>query len=244
VQGTMEVYALILVLSVVQSLFGVGILLFGTPIMLLLGYEYHEALLYLLPASAALSWSQVWDYRHQKLDGNYRRLFFLACLPALLIGMLLTSQLNLSWEIKLFVTTMLVLTFLIRSSESMLARLQQLIRSQLPAGLMLMGLIHGLSNMGGSLLTPIVSSLYRDKSKVLGGVSFDYAFMASFQLLVLLVLRPEAFASKFLIGAGVSLLVRHTVGKRIFSFTSDLYYQRLINGLILANALVLGIKLI
>ena len=71
----MMIFGLILVLALLQSLFGVGILLFGTPILLIMGYEYQEALMYLLPASAALSWSQVWDFRSYKLDGGYRKNF-------------------------------------------------------------------------------------------------------------------------------------------------------------------------
>lgn len=39
-------YLLILGLSVIQSLFGVGLLLFGTPLFLILGFEYQDALLF------------------------------------------------------------------------------------------------------------------------------------------------------------------------------------------------------
>ena len=90
----MMIFGLILVLALVQSLFGVGILLFGTPILLIMGYEYQEALMYLLPASAALSWSQVWDFRTYKLDGGYRKIFLLICIPSLMLGMFVTQYLN------------------------------------------------------------------------------------------------------------------------------------------------------
>jgi uncharacterized protein len=240
----MEIYALIFALSIIQSLFGVGILLFGTPLLLLSGLNYTEALLYLLPASASLSWSQVWDHRKQKLDRNYRQLFFLVCLPALILGMLLNSRFHLSSEIKFFVLGMLILTFVLRTSQSFSIKLEEFVGQNLPWGIGLMGLIHGLSNMGGSFLTPIVSSLYRDKNKVLAGVSFDYAFMASCQLVFLLGIQNIPFEWKYLVGAMISILVRNTIGKRVLSFTSELHYQRLLNGFILANALVLGIKLI
>jgi len=95
----MLIYGLILVLALVQSLFGVGILLFGTPILLLGGYEYQEALMYLLPASAALSWSQVWDFKVYKLDGGYRKLFILICIPSLVLGMYLTEYYDLKFGI-------------------------------------------------------------------------------------------------------------------------------------------------
>lgn len=243
-QSIMEIYFLILILSVVQSLFGVGLLLFGTPLMLLLGYEYTEALLYLLPASAALSWSQVKDLRHEKLHGGYRKLFFLICLPLLVTGMILATEFDFKFEIRVFVTFMLIIAFIIRTNSTFREKLQGFMKNHLMLALSSMGIIHGLSNMGGSILTPLVSSLYKDKNKVLAGVSFDYAFMASLQLVILIMIKGETFHSKFLIGAGISLSIRYLIGKRVFAFTSESSYQRLLNGFILANALLLGINLL
>jgi uncharacterized membrane protein YfcA len=235
----MIIYGLILVLAVVQSLFGVGILLFGTPILLIAGYEYHEALMYLLPASAAISWSQVWDYKAYKLDGGYRKLFLLICIPCLVVGMLLTQQFDLKFEIRVFITIMLFLAFILRTSSRLRVRLQRLMKKRLKFALGSMGLIHGLSNMGGSVLTPLVSSLYPEKNKVMAGVSFDYAFMASFQLAILILVQGHKFMSHYLIGSVIALSVRYLIGKKVFEFTQDRYYQRLMNGFILANAIVL-----
>lgn len=239
----MEIYILILVLSVVQSLFGVGLLLFGTPILLLLGYEYTEALLYLLPASAALSWSQVKDLHSEKLNGGYRKLFFLITIPLLVSGLLISTELDVKREIRIFVTLMLLLSFVLRTSSGLREHLQTFMKRYLKTALGAMGLIHGLSNMGGSILTPLVSSLYKDKNKVLAGVSFDYAFMATFQLAVLVFVNGEELGSKYLVGGAISLSVRYLIGKRVFAFTSEQSYQKLLNGLILANALLLGINL-
>jgi uncharacterized membrane protein YfcA len=237
----LEIYLLILVLAIVQSLFGVGILLFGTPILMLLGYQYQEALLYLLPASAALSWSQVWDMRQYKLDGGYRKLFLMICLPCLLLGMWLTQTYDLKIQIKIGITIMLFVAFVLRSSSRLRLRLQRIMRKRLKFALGSMGLIHGLSNMGGSVLTPLVSSLYPEKNKVLAGVSFDYAFMATFQLAVLILMQGHKFFAHYLVGSVISLSVRYLIGKRVFKFTKDVYYQKLINGFILANAIMLSL---
>lgn len=238
-----EIYVLIFILSVVQSLFGVGLLLFGTPLLLLMGMEYTDALLYLLPASAALSWSQVKDLRHEKLNGGYRKNFFIICMPMLAIGMLLATKLDLKFEIKVCVAIMLVLAFIVRTSLSLREKLQKAMKRNLRGALATMGLVHGLSNMGGSILTPLVSSLYQDKTKVLAGVSFDYAFMATLQLIILVFINGETFEAKYLIGAAISLFVRYAIGKRVFAFTSETNYQRLLNGFILANAVLLVVNL-
>ena len=238
-----EIYFLILVLAVIQSLFGVGILLFGTPILMLLGYQYQEVLLYLLPASAALSWSQVWDMRSYKLDGGYRKLFFMICLPCLMLGMYLTKIYDLKIQIKIAITIMLFLAFVLRTFEPLRNRLQTFMQNYLKSALASMGLIHGLANMGGSILTPLVSSLYTDKNKVLAGVSFDYAFMATFQLSVLILMQGYKFLPLYLIGSAIALSVRYLIGKKVFAFTKEVYYQRLINGFILANAIILFLTL-
>jgi uncharacterized membrane protein YfcA len=240
----MEVYILILFLSIVQSLFGVGLLLFGTPLMLLLGHDYTEALLFLLPASAALSWSQVADFRRERLNGGYRKRFFFICLPVLALGMYAATKFDIKWEIRLFVTVMLVVAFVLRTSGQLRGRLQEIMKANLPLALAAMGLIHGLSNMGGSILTPLVSSLYKEKSKVLAGISFDYAFMASLQLLLLVVVEGRPFGAEHAAGAAISLSVRYLFGRRVFAFTSEAGYQRFLNGFILVNALILGINLL
>ncbi len=49
----------VLVLAVVQSVFGVGLLVFGTPTLLLLGYPFDQVLAYLLPCSILISALQV-----------------------------------------------------------------------------------------------------------------------------------------------------------------------------------------
>ena len=239
----MEIYFILLLLSIVQSLFGVGILLFGTPLLLGLGVPYQEALLYLLPASAALSWSQVKDYKNVQLDGGYRRRFFFLCLPALLLGMLFTTNFNLNWELRFLVTLMLSLAFIVRTSVYLREKLQHLISLHLNWALIVTGFIHGFSNMGGSILAPMVSSLYKEKTKVLAGISFDYAFMATLQLIVMIFINGESFHFKYQIGAFISLSVRYLIGKRVFAFTTELSYQRLLNGFILANAILLGIHL-
>ena len=45
-------FLIISVLSIVQSLFGIGLLVFGTPTLLLMGYPFPNTLAILLPAVA------------------------------------------------------------------------------------------------------------------------------------------------------------------------------------------------
>ena len=49
-----EVLVTVILTAIVQSVLGAGVLLFGTPILLLLGYDFVDALVVLLPISIAV----------------------------------------------------------------------------------------------------------------------------------------------------------------------------------------------
>jgi hypothetical protein len=49
------VSVVILIFSAVQSIFGVGLLLFGTPIFLIYGFSFFETIFYLAPPSLLIS---------------------------------------------------------------------------------------------------------------------------------------------------------------------------------------------
>ncbi len=223
-------------LALVQSLFGVGLLLFGTPLLLSLGFSYQETLCWLLPASAALSWSQVWEMRHEQLTHAYRQRFFKVCIPVLLVSLALSLQLNLLTPIKYLVLVMLCLSVALRLNTRWNEKTKGFISEHLSLGLGLTGLIHGLSNMGGSVLTILASGLYEDKRRVLAAVSLDYAFMASSQMLLLFLLKPELWHPRYLLGCLLTLSARFLIGRNLFALTQNLLYQRLITFLLACNA--------
>jgi len=54
-----DIFFTILVTSVLQSIFGTGILLFGTPVLLMLGNNFQTTLTILLPASILVNCFQL-----------------------------------------------------------------------------------------------------------------------------------------------------------------------------------------
>ena len=64
--------------SIIHSVFGTGILIFGTPTCLLLGYPFDVTISYLLPASISISSLQIFHGRKNiKLKGE----FFIFTIP-------------------------------------------------------------------------------------------------------------------------------------------------------------------
>ena len=78
---------IIAVFSVVQSLFGVGLLVFGTPTFLLLGASYAESVGYLLPSSLLLSSIQAHGFRDKI---RIARGVVLYAMPFVFFGLLLS----------------------------------------------------------------------------------------------------------------------------------------------------------
>ena len=56
---SLEPFFIVLFCTLIQSFFGVGILVFGTPILLSLGYNYFEVLGILCPSSLGVSLAQI-----------------------------------------------------------------------------------------------------------------------------------------------------------------------------------------
>ena len=81
----LTIVAVIALLSVVQAFFGMGVLIFGTPTLLLLGYDFLTTLSYLLPASFAISLLQVLTAGANRVPVS--RYLYLLCLPGIGAGL-------------------------------------------------------------------------------------------------------------------------------------------------------------
>jgi len=218
--------------------------MFGIPILLFLDFPLTEILFYLLPVSAVLSFKQVFDFRSVNLGKNQRYYFSFLILPTVALGMLLSKYFFSIVLIHYLVFFLLVFTFVLRVSKSTLSSLSERLFSNKNISLVIMGLIHGLTSMGGALLNPIMVNLFQTKEKVLAAVSFCYFVMVSFQLIVLSsIYSAEFLESKYLIGIPMALIMKEIAGSFLWKKTRDQIYQQLINYFILLNATILGFKL-
>ncbi len=56
---SLDTLIIIVITSFIQSIFGVGVLLFDTPLLLLVGYDFIEAIVILLPISITINFFQI-----------------------------------------------------------------------------------------------------------------------------------------------------------------------------------------
>ena len=134
---------IIAVFSVVQSLFGVGLLVFGTPTFLLLGASYAESVGYLLPSSLLLSSIQAHGFRDKI---RIARGVVLYAMPFVFFGLLLSIDVvQHSFILAIVGATMLLLSLMrIIGVEKISKEIIKFDRSFL----VITGFIHGISNQG------------------------------------------------------------------------------------------------
>ena len=173
--------------SVIQSIFGVGVLLFGTPLLLLLGYGFVDALGVLLPASIAINALQV--IRHyEDVDTKFYKNVLIYSMPLVVLFLLVVTSIKVN--ISLVIGMLLILVALKNFSVTIERALRSVVKYE-KIYLMAMGLVHGMSNLGGSMLTVIIYSKHYPKNKTRVTAAASYATVASCQLATLLFIGSK-----------------------------------------------------
>ena len=80
------IYILFALFAFIQSITGVGILLFGTPTLLLAGYSFSETLSLVLPSSLLVSFLQIKNHTSLVVNLN---LIYVYILPFVILGIFL-----------------------------------------------------------------------------------------------------------------------------------------------------------
>lgn len=236
----LDILLTVLVTAMIQSLFGVGVLLFGTPALLLLGYDFVNALSVLLPISLAINALQILKH-YRFIDIDFFKNVLLYTIP-LVVWFLFIAASN-AINIGLLVGVFLLFVAL-KSFVPAVERLLQTLVKYEKAYLAAMGLVHGLTNLGGALLTAIVHGKGYDKNTTRVTVAVCYATFAAFQLATLLVLGSEfelsysQHATFLQIGVIVFLLTEELV----YSGIDNNKYSKFFAAFLLASGVLLITK--
>ena len=110
------------------------------------------------------------------------------------------------------------------------------------AMLVMMGVLHGVSNMGGALLAILSSARYSDKNELRNFVALNYAVLAGTQLLVLLFVMESKHLGSMLVSAIIAFFVYIWAGKQMFSSIGGVAFHKLFTGFILIYSAALLLK--
>lgn len=179
---SLDILITVAITSLIQSIFGVGVLLFGTPVLLALGYDFIKSIIILLPISLTINLFQVAkDYK--SIDTDFYKKILVYTIPFVVVFLFIvtTSKIN----IGLFVGVFLLLVA-IKDYSPQLKKVIELLIRQERICFIAMGVIHGLTNLGGSLLMAIVHNKNYEKRVTRVTVAASYATFATFQIIILL----------------------------------------------------------
>lgn len=211
----LTVLAVVAVLSVVQSVFGMGVLVFGTPTLLLLGHDFVGAIGFLVPASFAISLLQVFMAGEGRVPVS-RNLYFL-CLPGIGVGLWLIQGSALGSWVNFIIGGMLLVSAALRFWGGSQRWIAVGLRKYSPVYHLIMGLTHGLTNLGGALLAILASGLHSEKEAVRYTVAHYYLAFGLIQLVLLATLFDQGWQLiTNLPMAAAAAAVYLLVGNRLF----------------------------
>ena len=233
----MDILLVIVITAIIQSLFGVGVLLFGTPLLLLLGYPFMNTLLILLPISASINALQILkDYKYINFK-IYKNILFIT-VPFIIIFLLFVSKNTI--DINVIVGLFLIFIAL----KDFIPKLKIIFEKLLSYNKIfytIMGIIHGMTNLGGALLTAKIFHTTLNKYEKRATIAISYMTFAIFQMVTILFLKVEYEASNLwyiLIGVGVYIIIN----KIVFHKISDHKYDRIFSIFLIMSGVSLVLK--
>ena len=184
---------IIILLSIFQSVFGIGLLLIGTPTFLLIGYNFFDVLNLLLPFSITISFLQV--IYSKEIDLEFNKKILLYCIPSLILALsiLVKYENNIDF---ILITSFTIIFFSIIN----LSRLRNIIfngnnNKRINLSLILLGLIHGFTNLGGSFFTLICTNINKQKKIIRQNIASGYLIFGTIQLLFINIFYKTLTAS-------------------------------------------------
>ncbi len=178
---------LILILIAIQSIFGVGLLLFGTPSFLLFGYDFANTINILMPVSITISSLQF--FKSKIRDKKFIKEYNFYCLPFLIIFLIIALKFKEFFDFKLLVAILLIFSSILILNKRRFSTFKKKFFEFKKIILVGIGCVHGLTNMGGSFLA-IYSTLVSKNVKEISRyyICYGYLIMGIFQYLLVLFL--------------------------------------------------------
>ena len=237
---SLDILITVAVTSFIQSIFGVGVLLLGTPLLMLQGYNFLQSAIVLLPISLLINLLQIFK-DHSAIDLDFYKKILIYTTPFIVIFLIFISKAKINIGILIGVILLLVAAkdFSIRANNmvNLLVRYEK-------SYLIIMGIVHGLTNLGGSLLTVIVHAKDYEKGMIRATIAASYATFATFQIVTLLIsdFDIDIKLSMIVLSLAVGLTIFIATEKMIFAYINAEAYRKLFSGFIFLSGLLLIVK--
>lgn len=230
------------ILVAIQSIIGVGVLVLGTPFLLILNFNIVDILFALLPLSILTSLINLIII---KISNNFKsennlvlKNFFLICLPSIFIGLLILKFFQEYINFKVIVGIVILFSIFLVNIKTKIKFKINFFRKSILA---LTGIIHGLTNSGGTLMSLIVSS-NTSKENARLQITFFYLVLALSQYFLTILIFQQQIYNPFNIFSCLFLLIGIVIGNILINIISKNFYKQAVNLLAIITSIILFIN--
>lgn len=225
------------ILIAIQSVFGVGLLLFGTPSFLLFGYDFANTINILMPISITISSLQF--FKSKVNDKKFLKEYNIFCLPFLIIFLTIALNFKYLFDFKLLVAVLLIFSSILILNKKRLSSFKKTFFKYKKLVLIGIGGVHGLTNMGGSFLA-IYSTLVSQNIKEVARyyICYGYLVMGVIQYLLVLFISFNYLSFEKLYYVLLAITIYFPIQK-VFRKINDQKFSKYINILALIYGLII-----
>tara|TARA_B100001057_G_C22866881_1_gene956947 strand:+ start:5922 stop:6653 length:732 start_codon:yes stop_codon:yes gene_type:complete len=228
------------IIIIFQSIIGVGVLVLGTPFLLILKFNIVEIFFILLPISIITSLLNllIINFSNKSLDkSTYEEFkkFFIICIPSIFTGLIILKLFNNYLNFKLLVALVIFFSITLVILKDRIKFRINFFRISI---LSIVGIIHGLTNSGGTLMS-LAFSANNKKSYARLNTSFFYFVLAAFQYFLTTIIFFDQFVFPNNYKLIIALVVGVTLGNLINHYLESKTYKIMVNLLAVISALIL-----
>lgn len=236
-----EPLVVVIVCTIIQSIFGVGILVFGTPILLSLDYDLMTSLGILLPPSLLVSLIQILTIKNARPPSKN---IIIRSICGVVLGALLLLYFSVPLTVYIVTAVAMLLAGGLRLNLHLRYRVYHFLTHPSLNFHFINGIFHGFSNLGGILLV-LRNNLGNDaKNQSLMNTASVYLIYVVSQISVLCMAGNLDIFINGLMALPVVALLSFALGGRVVTFLSVKFMDNALGAFFISVSAVLSYKII
>ena len=231
----LKLIIIIFLLSTIQSIAGVGLLIIGTPILLAYNFDFFIILQILLPCSLMVNFYQLFFKNKKRVSISFKKIFLIYCLPFVPLGLILIYSLKDLINFKILIGFLILIILIFKK----IYKVRKITKIKKRFILVFIGLFHGLTNLGGTLLSLflLINNNNNNNIKIKKEIDYGYLCLAGIQYLFLIFFLNGEFEIKNIILIMTSF-VSCLIGNKINKYINQNKYSGLLNTMIFISAII------
>ena len=225
---------IIFLLSTIQSIVGVGLLIIGTPILLAYNFDFFIVLQILLPCSLMVNFYQLIVKNKKKVSISFKKIFLIYCLPFVPLGLITIYSLKELINFKILIGSFILIILIFKK----IYKIKKIDKIKKRFILIFIGLFHGLTNLGGTLLSLfLLINNNNNNNKIKKEIDYGYLYLAGCQYLFLIFFLDGKFEIKNIILIIISF-ISCLIGNKINKYINQNKFSILLNAMIFMSAII------